>query len=105
MAAVGEMPYRVIVLVGSGHDRWFASAAAALEYAGSEMDRLLLEHEDLGAQPFDGIFCECRDTSDTCRYEVIRGVPMWVADDDEIRHGSDEHDWWLHHPAANRSVV
>ncbi|HTE42969.1 MAG TPA: hypothetical protein VK629_19250 [Steroidobacteraceae bacterium] len=76
--------YRVIVYFGPGYDALFASSEAALVFAQAEMETLLIEYEDLGSEPFDGIFCERRDTLETWRFESVHGIPIWVSDPDII---------------------
>ena len=72
--------YRVMVLLDSGYEVLFSSPEAALTFAQTEMETLQLVHEDLASEPFEGIFCERRDTHELWRYESVEGIPIWVSE-------------------------
>jgi hypothetical protein len=72
--------YDVTVFFRHGYGDRFGSADEALEYAETEMHKLLGEYEELEKTDFDGIYCTRTDTDEVWRFDYEDGVPVWVAE-------------------------
>ncbi|HEY4370292.1 MAG TPA: hypothetical protein VGN07_23875 [Steroidobacteraceae bacterium] len=86
MSNAPALPYYVTVLFRHGHGDHFHSLEDALEYAETEIHKLLGEYEDLALQEFEGIYCQRQDTAELWRFEYQCGVARWVAEKEE--HGT-----------------
>jgi hypothetical protein len=72
--------YEVAVLFRHGHGDRFNSAAEALEYAETEMHKLLGQWEELEQEDFEGIYCTRTDTNEVWRFDYEEGAAVWVAE-------------------------
>ena len=72
--------YEVAVLFRQGHGDRFNSADEALDYAETEMHKLLGQCEELEQEDFDGIYCTRTDTNEVWRFDYEEGAAVWIAE-------------------------
>jgi hypothetical protein len=81
--------FEVAVLFREGYGDRFGSAAAALDYAETQMHRLLGEFEDLAAEAFDGIYCSRSDTEEVWRFDYQNATATWIPESGDDSAKSD----------------
>jgi hypothetical protein len=70
--------FHVTVAFGSGYGKSFSRLDAALAYAEAQMQTLLLDHEELEKEDFDGIYCEREGVEQYSRFDHVDGAAAWV---------------------------
>jgi hypothetical protein len=76
-----NMTLHVTVALQQGDGATFTDMDSAPDYAETEMHKLLGEYEELEAEDFDGVYCECEISKRVWRFDYESESPAWVLTD------------------------